>query len=66
MDITRVYKRSNKIKNMKINYIWDWSDFGIMFRVFKGMKYSNYYGIIDIQFGWLNIWIEVFKRNINI
>lgn len=51
---------------MKVNVLWDWSDFGIMFRVFKGMKYSNYYGIIDIQFGWLNIWIEVFKKNINI
>ena len=49
---------------MKINALWDWSDFGIMFRVFKGMKYSNYYGIIEI--GWLNIWIQILKRNINI
>jgi hypothetical protein len=50
---------------MKVNILWDWTDFGIMFRIVKGMGYSNYYSFVDIQIGWLNIWIEVFKRKIN-
>jgi hypothetical protein len=47
---------------MKVNLLWDWTDFGIMFRVFKNSKHGDYYMSIDIQFAWLNIWIETFKK----
>jgi len=42
---------------MEVNALWDWADFGIMFRVSKGMKYSKYYAIVDIQIAWFNVWI---------
>jgi len=51
-----------KRNKMKINFLWDWLDFGIMFRVFKHHRAGDYYASIDIQFGWLNIWIEIFKK----
>jgi hypothetical protein len=47
---------------MKVNLLWDWTDFGIMLKVFKNSKHGDYYMSIDIQFAWLNIWIETFKK----
>ena len=47
---------------MEINYTWDWTDFGIMFRFVKAWKHTDSYGFIDMQFGWLNVWIQIGKN----
>lgn len=47
---------------MKVTFLWDWLDFGAMFRVFKNNRIGDYYVSIDIQVAWLNIWIEIIKR----
>jgi hypothetical protein len=47
---------------MRIDFLWDWFDFGIMFRVFKNAKYGEHYISIDIQIAWLNLWIQIFKK----
>lgn len=48
---------------MKINFLWDWYDFGIMLRIFKNAKFGKYSISIDFQFAWLNIWIRFINRN---
>jgi hypothetical protein len=47
---------------MRIDFNWDWQDFGIMFRIFKASNYCGYKIIIDIQIIWLNIWIKLYKK----
>lgn len=47
---------------MKIDFLWDWLDFGIMFRIFKNIKFGEYYMSIDIQIAWLNVWIRLIKK----
>ena len=47
---------------MKVNLLWDWLDFGLVLRVFKNHKVNDYQASIDIQIGWLNIWIEIYKK----
>jgi len=50
---------------MRLNFLWDWTDFGIMFRVFRNHKHREYYASIDIQIAWLDIWIEIIKNKQN-
>lgn len=47
---------------MEITFLWDWFDFGFMLRFFKNTKHGNYHMSIDIQFGWLNIWVQLIKK----
>jgi hypothetical protein len=44
---------------MKLHFLFDWFDFGFMFRIYKNLDDNI---IVDIQFLWFNIWIETFKR----
>jgi hypothetical protein len=50
------------MKLFNVNILWDWTDFGIVLKLFKNSSWSDYYGSIDIQVLWLNIWIEVWKK----
>lgn len=50
---------------MKINFLWDWFDFGVMVRVFKNADGREYKVSIDIQIAWLDIWIEIIKNKQN-
>ena len=43
--------------------MWDWNDFGVMFRVYRNSEYSDYYISIDIQIAWCNLWVKCFKKN---
>ena len=47
---------------MRTTFLWDWFDFGVMFRVFKNTKHAEHYVSIDIQSAWLNVWIQIFKK----
>jgi hypothetical protein len=42
-------------------FIWEWDDFGIMFRIYKNTGMGHCFMSIDIQIAWLNIWIQCFK-----
>jgi hypothetical protein len=48
---------------MKVDLLWDWFDFGLMFRVFKNAIHAKYKVTIDIQIAWLNIWIQIIQTN---
>ena len=57
------YKIKKLIKKLiRILFIWDWLDFGIMLRIYKTSELSDYILCIDIQILWLNIWMQCFKR----
>lgn len=47
---------------MRTMILWDWFDFGIMFRLYKNTKNAQHYMTIDIQIAWLNLWILTFKK----
>lgn len=48
----------------KVNILWDWYDFGIMFRIYKlTTKTASHYFSIDIQILWLNLWLRFWKKN---
>lgn len=47
---------------MYVHIFWEWDDFGIMLRVFKNTKSSKYLLSLDIQVAWLNVWIQVIKK----
>jgi hypothetical protein len=54
-----------KLNNMKALLLWDWLDFGIVFKINTLMHHSNYYFAIDIQIGWLNLWVQFWRKKIN-
>jgi hypothetical protein len=43
--------------------IWDWDDFGIMFRIFRNTGMGEYHISIDIQILWCNLWLQCFKKS---
>ena len=47
---------------MKPLILWDWSNFGVAALIFKNLEGARYRFSIDIQIGWLNLWIQVWKR----
>ena len=49
---------------MKTNICWEWDEFGIGVMVFKNSEILNYKLSIDIQIGFLDIYIQLFKRRI--
>lgn len=49
-------------KHVRFSWMWDWTDIGIMFRVYKTTKSANYHFCIDIQVLWPNLWIQLGKR----
>jgi hypothetical protein len=48
---------------IKTLLLWDWFDFGLMLRVFKNAIHTKHKVSIDIQIGWLNIWIQIIRRD---
>jgi hypothetical protein len=42
--------------------MWEWDDFGIMFRIFRNTGMGEYYISIDIQILWCNLWLQCFKK----
>ena len=48
---------------MRIIFLWDCFDFGVMFRIFKNTKHVEHHISIDIQIAWLNMWIQILKKN---
>jgi hypothetical protein len=49
--------------NMKIYLMFDWVDFGVMFRVYKNFGPSKFLFSIDIQIAWLNIWMQLIRKS---
>lgn len=47
----------------KPTILWDWLDFGLMFRVYKQNETSRYQFAIDIQIAWFNLWLQCWKKN---
>jgi len=46
----------------KPSIIWEWDDFGIMFRIFRNAGVGDYHISIDIQIAWCNLWLQCFKK----
>jgi hypothetical protein len=44
-------------------FIWDWYDFGIMLKINKQNNTGNYHFAIDIQIGWLNLWVQCWQKH---
>tara|TARA_B110000116_G_scaffold262546_1_gene267960 strand:- start:1218 stop:1370 length:153 start_codon:yes stop_codon:yes gene_type:complete len=49
--------------NKKVNIIWDWYDFGLMLKINKQNNIGKYHFAIDIQIGWLNLWVECWQKH---
>jgi hypothetical protein len=49
-------------KFIKFHILWDWYDFGIVFKVYKNIVSADYWVSIDIQVMWFNLWIQCFRR----
>jgi hypothetical protein len=48
---------------MKIKWIdWDWTDFGITFRIYQNAGFSDFILSLDIQITFLSIWIVLLKK----
>lgn len=47
---------------MNINFLFDWCDFGFVFKIFRNSKFCDYYLSIDLQILWFNLWITLFKK----
>ena len=45
----------------KVNFLWDWWDFGVMLTVYKNGIGNPYLFSIDTQIGWFNLWVECIK-----
>ena len=43
--------------------IWDWYDFGLALKVYKQNNIGNYHFAIDIQIGWLNLWVQCWQKH---
>lgn len=50
---------------MRILFLWDWLDFGLVLRIYKNTSFSDYRMSLDIQLGWLNIWITLLRKGNN-
>lgn len=50
------------MSHMKIKMIWLWSEFGLGFKIYKAIRYADYYFLIDIIIGWFNIWISLKRK----
>lgn len=42
----------------------DWFDFGLMLKIYKTTKNSDYYFAIDIQIAWFNLFLQCWKKKI--
>jgi len=49
---------------MSIKILFDWYDFGFVFRIFRNHKVSDYHLSIDLQVLWFNLWITLFKKEL--
>ena len=49
-------------KFFKIIILLDFTDFGIMFRIYKNSNLVDYHISIDIQIAFVNIWIQLLKK----
>ena len=45
-----------------VTVLWDWYDFGIVFKVYRNSKHANYYISIDIQIAWLDLWLQFIRK----
>jgi len=45
-----------------LTILFDWYDIGLVIRLYKNIKYSDYYISLDIQIFWLNLWFQLFKK----
>lgn len=52
--------------NKIINWDFDWTDFGIMIRVYKTTKICEYKYNLDLQVMWFALWIRFGKRKLKI
>lgn len=50
------------LRFVKLHVIWDWFDFGLMLRITKNNRISEYYFAIDLQFLWFNLWIQCWRK----
>lgn len=42
---------------------WEWTDFGIVLKIYQNTKYVDYHISIDIQIAWFNLWLQCFKKS---
>lgn len=49
------------LKIVKPHILWEWTDFGFVLRIYQ-MEVSQYHFAIDIQVGWLNLWIQCWRK----
>jgi hypothetical protein len=49
-------------KSVVTNIWWDWTDFGIVLRVFKNASHSDFELSLDVQIGFLEIWTRFWRR----
>ena len=50
-------------KFFKPHLFWDWYDFGIMLKIDKQNNIGNYHFSIDIQIGWINLWVQCWQKH---
>jgi hypothetical protein len=50
-------------KFFKPHLIWDWYDFGLMLKINKQNNIGKYHFAIDIQIGWLNLWVQCWQKH---
>ena len=55
-------KHRDKLKHIKFNVFWDWSDFGISLIFSACTKWSTHVFSIDILILWFNLWIQCIKK----
>jgi hypothetical protein len=48
----------------KPTIFWDWLDFGLVLKVYKQNNIGNYHFAIDIQIGWLNLWLQCWQEKL--
>tara|TARA_R110000772_G_C13070410_1_gene416303 strand:+ start:260 stop:466 length:207 start_codon:yes stop_codon:yes gene_type:complete len=61
----RIYGVSTSLfaKVFKPHFFWDWYDFGLMLKINKQNNIASYHFAIDIQIGWLNLWLKCWQKH---